>query len=69
MIKSEGIVALPQNITVERNISDVVPLKFSADHTFAVLITLRRTSLRSYKIKNSKATEIEDKNLNQIKTF
>lgn len=33
MIKAEGTVALLQNITVERNISDVLPQILSGDHT------------------------------------
>lgn len=50
---------MPQNITVDKNISEVAPPKFSAEHTSDILITLRRTSVCSYKDIKSMGDEIE----------
>lgn len=49
MIKSVGSVTLDQGITIEKNIVDVLPPKYTTEITNAALVTLRRTVLDAYK--------------------
>lgn len=50
---------LNQNITVEKNISAVVPLKYSEESTSVIMAALRRTMLESYKLTNRMTSDIE----------
>lgn len=49
MIKSVGTVPLENGITVEKHIAGVLPLKYSAECTNAVVVKMRPTSVDAYK--------------------
>lgn len=59
MSSSRDYSMLGNGITIEKNIAKLFPLKFSAESTIGIIVTLLRTAVDSYKDLNNIACEIE----------